>query len=123
MPELSPEERASLEREHVVDITTTGRKSGEPRRIEVWQNQIDGRTYLAGTPGPRSWYANLLADPRFTLHLKTSVQADLAATARPITDPDTRRPLLAEVIRRLNRGGDDVEQWVRESPLLEVEFA
>ena len=61
----------------VVDITTTGRKTGEERRIEIWAHYIEGRILMAGAPGSRSWYANMLADPKVTLHLKDDVKADL----------------------------------------------
>src|SRR3712207_9019649 len=49
--------------DRVIDITTTGRKSGQPRRIETWFHHLDGQIYLTGTPGPRDWYANLVANP------------------------------------------------------------
>jgi hypothetical protein len=50
--------------ERTIDVTTLGRCSGIPRRIEVWFHRVDGRWYLTGMPGPRSWYANLRANPR-----------------------------------------------------------
>ena len=79
--------RRALERGHRIDITTTGRRSGEARRIELVFHNIDGRIYISGRPGwPRSWIANLRADPHMTLHLKHGLTADLPATARVITD-------------------------------------
>ena len=75
--------RNALEQDETIDITTTGRKSGQPRRTEIWFRRVRGRTYITGTPGPRDWYVNMLADPRFIFHLKESVQADLPARARP----------------------------------------
>ena len=72
--------------ERTIDITTLGRRSGIPRRVEVWFHRIDGRWYITGMPGPRSWYANLRADPRFIVHLKHEVTADLPATARPVDE-------------------------------------
>ena len=81
----------ALARDRVIDITTRGRKSGEQRRIEIWFHRIGERFYITGTPGrPRSWYANLVAEPAFTFHLKQSATADLPATARPITDAGER---------------------------------
>ena len=51
----------------VMDITTTGRRSGRRRRIELVFHSIDGRILISGRPGfPRSWVANLKANPRFT---------------------------------------------------------
>ena len=59
----------------VMDITTTGRRTGLPRRIELVFHNIDGRILISGRPGfPRGWIANLKADPRFTFHLKRGIQ-------------------------------------------------
>ena len=77
-----------------VDITTHGRKTGQPRRIEIVFFNFDGRVYISGMPGRRGWYANLLADPKLTFHLKGRVVADLPARAIPITDEEARRALL-----------------------------
>jgi deazaflavin-dependent oxidoreductase (nitroreductase family) len=112
----------ALENDRTIDITTTGRNSGEPRRIEIWRYRYDGRTFLSGSPGTRDWYANLVANPEFTFHLKGSVQADLPAVARPITDDAERREVIAGIREELGRGSADVEDWVARSPLAEVEF-
>ena len=112
---------SALASERTIDITTTGRKSGEARRIEIWFHNIDGRIYITGMPGRRSWYANLLADPRFTFHLKESVQADLAATARPITEEAERRKILGVIVARVS-DPDRLDAWLARSPLIEVSF-
>ena len=118
-----PAVAAALANDLVIDITTSGRASGEPRRIEIWYHVVDGRYYITGRPGPRSWYANLLAEPKLTFHLKESAQADLPATARAVTDPEEKRqvflnaPKLAEYINEAN-----VQEWVDGSPLIEVVF-
>jgi deazaflavin-dependent oxidoreductase (nitroreductase family) len=114
-------ERA-LENDRTIDITTTGRRSGEPRRIEIWRYRYDGRTFLSGSPGTRAWYANLVANPEFTFHLKGSIQADLPAVARPITDQEERREVIAGILEDLGRGSGNLEEWVESSPLAEVEF-
>jgi deazaflavin-dependent oxidoreductase (nitroreductase family) len=118
------DERAqrALEKDRTIDITTTGRQSGQPRRIEIWRYRYDGRTFLSGSPGTRGWYANLLANPKFTYHLKGSAQADLAAVARPITEEAERREVIAGILDDLGRGSGDLEGWVARSPLAEVEF-
>ena len=48
----------------VVDISTHGPKSGATRRIEIRLLHADGRIFLSGRPGGRSWYANLRANPQ-----------------------------------------------------------
>ena len=114
--------RAAFETDLTIDITTIGRSSGRPRRIEMWFHNLDGRIFLTGTPGARDWYANLVADQRFTFHLKESVVADLDAVAAPITDEAERRPILAELTRRLGTAAR-LEDWVAHSPLVEVAFS
>ncbi len=113
----------ALREDLVIDITTTGRKSGRPRRKEIWFHNLDGRLYITGTPGRRDWYANLLADPRFILHLKGTAHADLLASATPVTDEAGRREVFQEIHRRLQgRLRDSLEDWMQGSPLVRVEF-
>jgi deazaflavin-dependent oxidoreductase (nitroreductase family) len=114
--------RAALAHDRTIDITTTGRKTGQARRIEMWFHNLDGRIYITGTPGRRDWYANLLAHPEFTFHLKGSVVADLPARARPITDREERRAILAPLLRRLGRPAGQLDAWVEASPLVAVEL-
>jgi len=114
--------RAALSEGQVIDITTTGRKTRQPRRKEIVFHNVDGHVYISGVPRPekRDWLANLEADPHFIFHLKGDVVADLAATARVITDPEERRRVLAPIGERW--GWDDLEDGVRYSPLVEVTF-
>jgi deazaflavin-dependent oxidoreductase (nitroreductase family) len=110
----------ALSRGHTIDITTIGRRSGLARRIETVFHNIDGRIVLSGLPGKRSWYANLLTEPRFTFHLKGAVKADLTATARAIVDPGERRAVMERVAH--NWGRTDLDVMLARSPLVEVTF-
>jgi deazaflavin-dependent oxidoreductase (nitroreductase family) len=113
--------RQALMRGGLIDITTTGRRSGQPRRVEIAFHSIGGCIYISGMPNAnrrRSWLANLEADPRFTFHLKRGVSADLPATARVIIDEAERRAVLAYVARAWRR--TDLETMVAYSPLIEV---
>jgi deazaflavin-dependent oxidoreductase (nitroreductase family) len=115
--------------ERTIDITTLGRRTGVPRRIEVWLHRVDGRWYLTGMPGPRSWYANVRANPRFTVHLKHGVTVDLPATARPVDEPTRRRVITAvldlqnrpEIAARVARR-QNLDDWLARSPLVEIVF-
>ena len=118
---MNEQVREALARDRVIDITTTGRKSGQPRRIETWFHNLDGRVYLTGTPGPRDWNANLVANPRFTFHLKESATADLSARAMPIVELAERRAVLARILENIGRSGD-LNAWVAGSPLVQVSF-
>jgi len=112
----------ALERGGTIDITTTGRQSGKPRRVEIVFHNVDGRIYISGIPSRnrRSWLANLDADPHMTLHLKGKVRADLPATARVIEDEAERREILPYIAR--NWGRKDLEVMVHYSPLIEVKL-
>ena len=112
--------KRALSRGHLVDITTTGRKTGEPRRIELVFHNFDGRVYISGMPGRRSWLANLEADPAFVFHLKGPIKADLPARARVIKDPTERRDVLTKVAGAWRR--TDLDRMINTSPLIEVEF-
>jgi deazaflavin-dependent oxidoreductase (nitroreductase family) len=111
--------RRVLRHGHNIDITTTGRRTGLPRRIEITFHSFDGHLYISGMPSQqtRAWLRNLRANPRFTFHLKALLQADLPATAREITDEAERREVLAKVAKAWNR---EPEPMVRFSPLVEV---
>jgi deazaflavin-dependent oxidoreductase (nitroreductase family) len=119
----------ALETGGIVDVTTTGRRSGQPRRIEIYLHNFDGQLWLTGKPGfPRSWIANLKANPSLTLHLKRGVTADLPATGTVITDPAVKAPVILRA--RVESWGADPEQartdidyWAETSPLVQVELS
>jgi deazaflavin-dependent oxidoreductase (nitroreductase family) len=115
--------------ERTIDITTLGARSGIPRRVEVWFHRVDGRWYVTGMPRPRSWYANLCANPRFIVHLKHGVTADLPATAVAVDEP-TRRRVITAVLDLQNRPDiavrvsqrQNLDDWLAHSPLVEIVF-
>jgi deazaflavin-dependent oxidoreductase (nitroreductase family) len=118
---MDDQTRRELSRGHTIDITTTGRRSGQPRRIEIVFFNFGGRLYISGMPRAdrkRAWLRNLEADPHFTFHLKGAHAADLPATARVITDEAERRAVLAGVARAWRR--EDLDDMVLHSPLIEV---
>jgi deazaflavin-dependent oxidoreductase (nitroreductase family) len=121
-PTLNDQIRKSLTRGHTIDITTTGRKSGTPRRVEIVFHNIDGRLIITGMPRAdrkRAWLLNLESDPRLTFHLKGSTRADLPATARVITD-DAERHAIAEWVATNAWHGQDPDTMAAYSPMIEV---
>jgi deazaflavin-dependent oxidoreductase (nitroreductase family) len=111
--------RTALHRSQVIDLTTTGRRTGRPRRIEIFLHHDDGRLFISGMPRAdrtRDWIHNIGADPHVVVHLKQSVIADVPATARVVDDPDERRPLIEAAARRWGR--TDIEAMLRHSPLI-----
>jgi len=112
---------SGLDGRRPIDITTTGRQTGEARRIEIAIHNIDGRLFISGQPSPRtrSWIYNLMADPRMTIHVKDPAFArDLPATARVITDEAERREIMPFIAANWRR--TDVDRMVEQSPLIEV---
>jgi deazaflavin-dependent oxidoreductase (nitroreductase family) len=107
----------------VIDITTTGRRTAQPRRIEIVYHVMDGRIYISGSPRRqrRSWLANLDADPHFTFHVKRGQRADLPATARIVDDPVERRKVMNYIIQSAWHG-QNLDAMVAYSPLIEVTF-
>jgi deazaflavin-dependent oxidoreductase (nitroreductase family) len=125
-------DRATPLEARTIDITTTGRRSGQPRRIEIVFYRFENSIYLSGVPAPRprDWLVNLAAEPSFVFHLKHGVVADLPAVATVITDPAERRRIMSRFVEEFNeRNGPDsgwpravLDEWVENSPLARVEF-
>ena len=111
--------RSALHHSQVIDLTTTGRRTGLPRRIEIFLHDKEGLLFISGTPRAdrtRDWIHNITADPRVIVHLKQSITADIPATARVVTDPAERRALMTAAAQRWGR--TDVEEMVQHSPLI-----
>jgi hypothetical protein len=112
----------------IADITTLGRRSGAPRRIEIYFHQFEGRDYLTGRPSSRQrvWEATIIASPQFTLHLKRGVTADVAVVGRPEPDADERARILRRALIESwdspPQGVDaSLHKWVEGSPFIEFE--
>mgnify|MGYP000852731841 FL=1 len=128
---LSPAIARALRHDRLVDIVTTGARSGLPRTTEIWFTSVGGRIIICGTPGAtgtgprmrRDWLANLKAHPEFTFCLKESVSACLRARAVPIVDPEDRRRIMSAPETRWYRDqGYTVDDLVAGSPIVEVFF-
>ena len=114
----------ALDKDTLIDITTTGRRTGMPRRTEIWFHYQDGRILITGSPGARGWYANMTANPRFTWHFKQSLTRDIPAVATPITDENERRALFARMMELEDRMAHvELDDWAKRSPMVQVELA
>jgi deazaflavin-dependent oxidoreductase (nitroreductase family) len=87
----------------VMLITTTGRKSGQPRTSGVSFMPLDGHFIVFSGWGVRSdWYQNLLAHPEVTLQVG---RRRIEATAVPVADPERRRELMRQMRARSDQCG------------------
>jgi len=114
----------ALHHSQVIDLTTTGRRTGRPRKIEIFLHDKDGLLFISGMPRAdrtRDWIHNITADPQVVVHLKQRIAVDIPATARVVTDPAERRQLLAAAAQRWRR--TDVDEMVRHSPLIVLTVA
>lgn len=121
---MDPSVKEAMDRGGIADITTIGRKTGKPYRIEIYFHQFDGEYYLTGRHGrKRDWEANIVANPKFTLHLKRGVQADVEVEGAPEPDPERR----ARILRRAlienwdsppDRVDEALHKWVNGSPFI-----
>ena len=51
-------------------LTTTGRKTGLPRELEIWFVEREGRVYILAEHGYKAhWVRNVVTDPRVTIKL------------------------------------------------------
>lgn len=114
----------AMDRGGIADITTTGRKTGLPRRIEIYFHQFDGDYYLTGRPGRRrDWEANIEANPDFVLHLKGDVKADIPVRGETEPDPEVRGQVLRRaLIESWDSPPEGVDKalhkWVENSPFI-----
>ena len=76
-------------------LTTTGRRSGAPREIEIWFTEHGGRYYVVAEHGQDAhWVRNVTANARVSVRVG---EARFPARARVVTEP-----ALVTVIRRLS---------------------
>jgi deazaflavin-dependent oxidoreductase (nitroreductase family) len=84
-------------------LTTTGRRSGLPRRTALTFRDLGGSyLVLAGMGLGSDWYRNLLAQPRVRVRIGAQT---FPATARPVLDPERRRTLAPCIATQWDRYG------------------
>ena len=87
--------KEAMDRGGIADITTVGRKTGLPRKVEIYFHQFDGEYYLTGRPGfKRDWEANIKAHPEFTLHLKRGLTADVPVVGEAEADSEQKAAII-----------------------------
>jgi hypothetical protein len=114
--------RRELADDPTIDITTIGRRSGLPRRVEIWMMVLADRFFITGMPGRRDWLANLRADSGLVVHLKRGIELDLPARAVEVTDEVTRRLVIEHLAASWYRGQAPVDVLVARAPMVEVTF-
>ena len=102
-------------------LTTTGRRTGRPHRIEIWFALHGDVAYLLSGGGDRSdWVRNLTATPTVELEIGGERRT---TTARLVTDPQEdalARRLLVE--KYTPRDDDDLTGWGRRSLPIAIDW-
>lgn len=102
-------------------LTTTGRRSGRPHRIEIWFALVDGVVFfLSGGRDRSDWVRNLLVSPEVVVEIGNERRS---RPARVVTerneDQRARRALVSKYAPRY-RG--DLEEWGRTSLPIAVDW-
>jgi deazaflavin-dependent oxidoreductase (nitroreductase family) len=87
---------SNFENQQYLYLTTRGRRSGEPREIEIWFTERDGCLYLIAEYDSSNWVQNLLADPKVQVRLAGK---SFHALARVIS----RESDLSRAVQQLSR--------------------
>lgn len=85
-------------------LTTTGRRTGRPREVELWFALADdGATVILMTEVPTQWYRNLRARPACSVRIAATTLAGHAELPAPGSDAEAsaRAAMVA-------KHGDDV---------------
>jgi deazaflavin-dependent oxidoreductase (nitroreductase family) len=102
-----------------IDLTTMGRKTGMPRRIEIWWFRIEDRFIITGTPGRRDWMANVIADPNVVIHLDGD---DIPAQAVPVEDAQFRQWVFTRPHTSWYATQAELDHLVATAPMVEIVF-
>ncbi|MGH2641647.1 MAG: nitroreductase family deazaflavin-dependent oxidoreductase [Actinomycetota bacterium] len=95
-------------------LTTTGRHSGEPHRIEIWFALVDGVVYLLSGGGDRSdWVRNLQVSPDVVLEIGGEKRTTKAWVVTDLEEDALARSVIREKYRPRYRG--DLDDWGRMS--------
>ena len=76
-------------------LTTTGRRTGRPHRVELWYRRLgDIVWFIAGEGTASDWVQNLIVDPAVTLEIGDETQTGVAFVDDQEA-PEARRALAA----------------------------
>jgi deazaflavin-dependent oxidoreductase (nitroreductase family) len=100
-----------------IDFTTVGRRSGQPVRIEIWWFRVGDRFIITGTPGPRDWLANVMADPSVIIHAPFG---DYVGRASVVEDQERRREVMVHPDLSWYSTQAELDDLVNTSPMIEI---
>ena len=114
---LHPDTIEQLASTRTIELTTTGRRSGQATRIEIWWFRVDNRFIITGTPGRRDWFANVAADPSVIIH---GPFGDFAGRAVAVTNDEFRRRVMTHPDLSWYQTQSELEALVEGAPMIEI---
>ena len=87
----------------IIYLITVGRRTGLPRKVELWFAYHEGRVYLLGHRDS-NWIRNLVAQPHVTLEMEGVLFKGIATVA------DEKRDLVYDLFRE-KYGKSQVQYW------------
>jgi deazaflavin-dependent oxidoreductase (nitroreductase family) len=102
-------------------LTTTGRVTGQPHRIEIWFAIDQGTLYMLSGGRDRSdWVKNVHHDPVVTVEIRTSKSQGRARVVTDPTESEHARTLVHDKYAPGYRG--DLTSWRRRSLPIAVDL-
>ena len=114
---LEPSTIAKLAATSTIELTTFGRRSGKPARIEIWWFHVEGRFIITGTPGERDWLANAAGNAAVIIH---TPEGDFTARAGIVEDTEFRRRVFTHPNVSWYRTQIELDRLVATSPMIEI---
>jgi deazaflavin-dependent oxidoreductase (nitroreductase family) len=102
-----------------IHLTTTGRKSGEPRTVKLWFAISEGKIYLSHEGKYADWMRNILKDNRVGFKIEN---IPFKGKARIVEDQGTFDVgKHALYLKYYGKASDDaVNDWFSESTVIEI---
>ena len=106
MKKTNPDSSSKVSKlEQFLYLTTTGRKTGHPREIEIWFTERSGRYYVIAEYGTSQWVQNVRASADVRVRVG---ETSFAARARILSVERDRELLRA--VQELSRRSMDGER-------------
>jgi len=103
-------------------LTTHGRVSRSPHRIEIWFVAHDDGAYLLSNSPDADWYRNLVVEPNVTLEIDGEHRA---TTARPVASDDAANVIVRPAMVAKYQAGypqEDLREWSRTASLVRIDW-
>ena len=118
MPSFEPAVLDAAREQREIELTTWGRKSGNPSRKILWIFVEDDRIFIRSGGGlQRDWPQNFLTRGNGILHIDGR---DVPVTGRHVTDPELARRISASAAQKYKA---DVQRSSGDEPLTPGEGA